>query len=163
MLPYAQELATDRTAIVMQTLKIDGRALIFARFMAMTKGEALVLAPEELRRLSFVYGTIRPRRNKLRLEQCQYNDHTLHYSRRLTRKSQLCARKPISLLAKRGIRGGLIDIDTCLAAFGIDLRGLAASAAARPVSSVPPNEKDAVTKTEQKPLKPFAKAPGSCQ
>jgi hypothetical protein len=43
---------------------------------------------------------------------------------------------------------------TCLVALGSDLRGLAASAAARPTSSVPPKANAAVTKTEQKPLKP---------
>jgi len=48
-----------------------------------------------------------------------------------------------------------------LIAPGIDLAGLLVSAAARPTSSVPEKEKAAVTKTEQKPLKPFLKAPGS--
>src|SRR5690349_24291767 len=43
---------------------------------------------------------------------------------------------------------------TCFVALGRDLRGLAASAAARPTSSVPPKANAAVTKTEQKPLKP---------
>lgn len=41
--------------------------------------------------------------------------------------------------------------------------GLAHSAAARPTSSVPPKANDAVTNTEQKPLKPLRNAPGSCQ
>ena len=52
---------------------------------------------------------------------------------------------------------------TCLHAVGKERRGLAVSAAARPTSSVPPKEKAAVTKTEQRPLKPLWKAPGSCQ
>ena len=41
------------------------------------------------------------------------------------------------------------------------LNGLALSAAVRPTSSVPAYEKAAVTKTEQKPRKPFWNAPGS--
>jgi hypothetical protein len=43
--------------------------------------------------------------------------------------------------------------------------GFAASAAASPVSSVPLKAKEAVTKTEQNPLKPLRKPPalyGSC-
>lgn len=52
---------------------------------------------------------------------------------------------------------------TCLVAFGSDFRGSAASAAAKPTSSVPAKANAAVTKTEQKPLKPFRKAPGWCQ
>jgi len=43
----------------------------------------------------------------------------------------------------------------------MDFRGLEASAAARPTSSVPPKAKAATTKTEQKPLKPLLNAPGS--
>lgn len=43
---------------------------------------------------------------------------------------------------------------------GTEARGLGVSDAARPTSSVPAKEKAAVTKTEQTPLKPFAKAPG---
>lgn len=53
--------------------------------------------------------------------------------------------------------------NTCRVACGMDLSGFFASAAAKPVSSVPPKAKAAVTNTEQKPLKPFRKAPGSCQ
>ena len=49
---------------------------------------------------------------------------------------------------------------TCFIAVGRDFRGLAVSAAARPMSSVPVKEKADVTKTLQKPLKPFLKAPG---
>ena len=52
---------------------------------------------------------------------------------------------------------------TCLIAVGKDLRGLAVSAAARPTSSVPVKAKAAETKTEQRPLKPLWKAPGSVQ
>ena len=48
---------------------------------------------------------------------------------------------------------------TCLVAKGMLLSGFAASAAARPVSSVPPKAKEAVTKTEQKPWKPLRNAP----
>lgn len=46
---------------------------------------------------------------------------------------------------------------------GRAVAGFSASAAARPTSSVPENAKAAVTKTEQTPLKPFLKAPGSYQ
>lgn len=42
-------------------------------------------------------------------------------------------------------------------------RGSGVSEAARPTSSVPAKEKAAVTKTEQTPLKPLAKAPGLCE
>ncbi len=52
---------------------------------------------------------------------------------------------------------------TCLMALGRDFRGLTASAAARPTSSVPVKAKAAVTKTVQKPLKPLLKAPGLYQ
>jgi hypothetical protein len=45
----------------MMTLKIEGRALIFARRMAMTNGEYLEFAPEELRRFGLSEGTMRPR------------------------------------------------------------------------------------------------------
>lgn len=44
-------------------------------------------------------------------------------------------------------------------AVGSVLRGLSASAAARPTSSVPAKENAAVTKTEQRPLKPEWKEP----
>ena len=50
-----------------------------------------------------------------------------------------------------------------MVALGKDFLGLAASAAARPVNSVPPKAKAAVTKTEQKPLNPLRNAPGSYQ
>ena len=50
--------------------------------------------------------------------------------------------------------------NTCLIAVGNVLRGLAVSAAARPTSSVPAKAKAALTKTEQRPWKPFLKAPG---
>lgn len=52
---------------------------------------------------------------------------------------------------------------TCLMAVGSVLRGLAVSAAASPTSSVPAKAKAALTKQEQRPLKPLLKAPGSCQ
>lgn len=49
-----------------------------------------------------------------------------------------------------------------LTAEGMVLRGLGVSVAARPTSSVPANEKAAVTNTAQTPLKPLANAPGFC-
>jgi hypothetical protein len=48
-------------------------------------------------------------------------------------------------------------------AVGSALLGLWVSAAARPTSSVPENEKAAVTRMLQKPLKPLLKAPGLAQ
>lgn len=51
---------------------------------------------------------------------------------------------------------------TCLVAVGSVLRGLAVSAAARPTSSVPENANAAVTKTEQKPLKPSFEGKSKC-
>ena len=48
-------------------------------------------------------------------------------------------------------------------ALGRDLRGLAVSAAASPMSSVPVKEKQDVTSTEQNPLKPLLNKPGSTQ
>ena len=50
-----------------------------------------------------------------------------------------------------------------LMALGMTFRGLGCSVAAKPTSSVPANEKAAVTKTAQTPLKPLANAPGSYQ
>lgn len=44
--------------------------------------------------------------------------------------------------------------DVLTTEFDLLLRGLAASAAANPTSSVPANEKAAVTNTLQRPLKP---------
>lgn len=52
---------------------------------------------------------------------------------------------------------------TCLTALGSVFLGFAVSAAQRPTSSVPVNEKAAVVKTEHKPLKPLLKAPGLYQ
>ena len=46
VLPNAQLLATDKTEMVMTTLKILGSTLIPANWMAMTNGDALVFAPE---------------------------------------------------------------------------------------------------------------------
>jgi len=48
-------------------------------------------------------------------------------------------------------------------AFGNVFLGLADSAEAKPTNSVPAKAKAAVTKTEQTPLNPLAKAPGCCQ
>jgi len=53
--------------------------------------------------------------------------------------------------------------NTCLTAFGRLFLGFSVSAAARPTSSVPLNANAAVTKTEQRPLKPLWNAPGWCQ
>jgi hypothetical protein len=53
--------------------------------------------------------------------------------------------------------------NTCLMAVGSALLGLWVSAAARPTNSVPENEKAAVTRMLQKPLKPLLKAPGLAQ
>ncbi len=50
---------------------------------------------------------------------------------------------------------------TCFTAVGRVFRGLSVSAAQSPTSSVPANEKAAVTDTEQSPLNPLLKAPGS--
>lgn len=63
--PKVQEFATDRTAMVIQALKMEGRALMPAIWMAMTKGEALVLAPDASRRRSSSEGTMRPRMKRL--------------------------------------------------------------------------------------------------
>lgn len=48
-------------------------------------------------------------------------------------------------------------------AVGSDFRGLTVSAAASPMSSVPANDADDVTRTLQNPLKPLLKGPGSRQ
>jgi hypothetical protein len=61
--PKVHELATLMTEIVIIALKIDGRALIPARLMAMTNGEYLELAPVEFNRFSLVYGTTKPKMN----------------------------------------------------------------------------------------------------
>jgi hypothetical protein len=53
--------------------------------------------------------------------------------------------------------------NTCLMAVGSALLGLWVSAAARPTNSVPENEKAAVTRMLQNPLKPLLKAPGLTQ
>jgi hypothetical protein len=47
---------------------------------------------------------------------------------------------------------------TCFVALGISFLGFAVSAAASPVSSVPPKANEAVTKTVQNPWKPLRKA-----
>lgn len=47
---------------------------------------------------------------------------------------------------------------TCFVALGISFLGSSASAAASPVSSVPPKANEAVTKTVQNPWKPLRKA-----
>jgi len=52
--PNVHEFATLMTETVIITLKIDGRASIFASRIAITKGEYLEFAPEELRRLGLV-------------------------------------------------------------------------------------------------------------
>jgi len=62
------ELPTERTAIMITTLNIDGRPLMPAFVIARTKGEAFAssdVAP--FRSLSSVYGTRRPiRRSEMR-------------------------------------------------------------------------------------------------
>jgi hypothetical protein len=54
------EFATLITETVIMALKIDGKAFIWAKRMAMTKGEYLELAPVEFRRLSSLEGTMSP-------------------------------------------------------------------------------------------------------
>lgn len=58
--PYVQEFATESTEIVMTALKTEGRPLTPAFWMASTKGEALVLAPDEPRRPGSSEGKIKP-------------------------------------------------------------------------------------------------------
>lgn len=64
--PNVAELATLRTDRVMTTLKMEGRALIFAAWIARTNGEALVFAPEEPSKSSELDGRINPTRKRLR-------------------------------------------------------------------------------------------------
>jgi hypothetical protein len=59
-----QELATLMTAIKMTALKIEGRTLIPASSMAMTKGEVRE-APPSLEYRGLSAGTFNPTRNKL--------------------------------------------------------------------------------------------------
>ena len=59
--PNVHELATLITEMVMMALKMDGRTLIPARLIAMTKGEYLVLALDAFRRFGLSDGTINPR------------------------------------------------------------------------------------------------------
>lgn len=62
--PYVQELATLMTAMRMTAFIIEGRTLIPASWMAITKGEWRDSAPSpEYRGLSA--GTIKPTRNRL--------------------------------------------------------------------------------------------------
>ena len=61
--PKVHELATLMTEIVIMTLKIEGRALMPANLIAITKGEYFELAPVEFNKFGLVDGTISPRRN----------------------------------------------------------------------------------------------------
>lgn len=63
--PKAQLLATESTESVMTMLKTEGRPLMPAILIATTKGEALVLAPEALRRKAESEGTMRPTMSRL--------------------------------------------------------------------------------------------------
>ena len=58
--PYVQELATLITEMVMTALNTEGSPLTPAYFMARTKGDALVFAPEEFRRSGELFGTMMP-------------------------------------------------------------------------------------------------------
>jgi hypothetical protein len=62
--PKVQEFATLMTAMRMTALKIDGRTLIPASWMAMTKGEYLEVGPSPWYASLFA-GTINPMRNRL--------------------------------------------------------------------------------------------------
>lgn len=59
--PKVHELATLSTETVMIALKIDGRTLILASLMAMTKGEYFVAAPDAFNKFSLSEGTIKLR------------------------------------------------------------------------------------------------------
>lgn len=61
--PKVQEFATLRTDMVMTALKTEGRPLTPAIWMASTKGDALVFAPDEPRRSGSLEGKIRPTMN----------------------------------------------------------------------------------------------------
>lgn len=63
--PKVQELATEMTARVMTALKMEGRTLIPASWIASTKGDALVLAPEAPSSLESSERMIRPTMNRL--------------------------------------------------------------------------------------------------
>ena len=58
--PKVQEFATLRTDMVMTALKTEGRPLTPAIWIASTKGDALVLAPDEPRSLRSLEGRIKP-------------------------------------------------------------------------------------------------------
>lgn len=58
--PKVHEFATLRTEMVMTALKTEGRPLTPAIWMASTKGEDLVSAPDVPRRLGSLEGRIKP-------------------------------------------------------------------------------------------------------
>lgn len=58
--PKVHEFATLRTDMVMTALKTEGRPLTPAIWIASTKGEALVFAPDEPRRSLSFEGRISP-------------------------------------------------------------------------------------------------------
>lgn len=59
-----QELATERTEIVMTALKTEGRPLTPVSWIAKTKGEALVLELEAPSNFSLLEGKIKPTRKR---------------------------------------------------------------------------------------------------
>lgn len=59
------EFATDMTAMVITALNTEGNPFTPANVIASTKGEALVLAPDEPSKTSELAGTIRPRMKRL--------------------------------------------------------------------------------------------------
>ena len=59
--PYVAEFATLITEMVMTELNTEGRPLTPAVSIASTKGEALVLAPEDPNNTGEFEGTIRPK------------------------------------------------------------------------------------------------------
>jgi hypothetical protein len=59
------EFATLMTEMVMTALKTEGRPLTPASLIAYTKGEALVLAPDDPNKTSEFDGTRRPKMKRL--------------------------------------------------------------------------------------------------
>jgi hypothetical protein len=62
--PKVQEFATLMTAINMTALKMEGRTLMPASWIAMTKGECREVEPSPVYK-GLSAGTINPRRNRL--------------------------------------------------------------------------------------------------
>lgn len=67
------------------------------------------------------------------------------------------------LVANETRQNIVISLSTCLVAFGNVSLWFAVSAEVRPTNLVPENEIVVVTKTEEKPWKPFLNAQNSCQ